>query len=70
MVKGERVCGVLLEYQKVDSRPILATHYGPELLQVMEQATDQVSSHGGYLMRSALKRASNTGTRLALVGLG
>lgn len=70
MVKGERVCGVLLEYQKIDSRAIFTTQYGTELLQVMAQATDQVLGHGGYLLRSALNRAANTGTRLALGCLG
>jgi hypothetical protein len=67
MVKGERVCGVLLEYQKVDSRAILATHYGAELMEVMAQATDQVLSHGGYWLRSALKRAESTSSRLNLL---
>jgi hypothetical protein len=67
MVKGERVCGVLLEYQKADSRAILTTHYGEELMQVMAQATERVKSHGGYLLRSALTRASTTGTRLTLM---
>ena len=70
MVKSERVCGVLLEYQKVDSRPILATHYGEELMQVMAQATADIVSAGGYLMRSALRRAACTGSRLNLVGVG
>lgn len=67
MVKGERVCGVLLEYQKVESRAILATYYGATLMQVMAQATNQIKSDGGYWLRSALKRAASTGTRLTLV---
>jgi len=67
MVKGERVCGVLLEYQKIDSRAILTTHYGAHMIQVMALASDQIKDSGGYLLRSALTRAEKTGTRLALV---
>lgn len=37
MVKGERVCGVLLEYQKTQSRAILTTHYGTQMMQLMAQ---------------------------------
>lgn len=70
MVKSERVCGVLLEYQKVDSRPILATHYGEELMQVMAQATKDIKAHGMYLLRSALSRAERTGSKLKLMKLG
>lgn len=70
MVKGERVCGVILEYQKTESRAILTTHYGEELMQVMAQATDQIKAHGGYLLRSALTRAASTGTRLTLMDFG
>lgn len=66
MVKGERVCGVLLEYQKINSRAFLTTHYGMQMMQVMAQATEQINSHGGYLLRSALTRAASTGTRLKL----
>jgi predicted peptidase len=66
MVKGERVCGVLLEYQKIQSRALLTTHYGVQMMQVMEQSTNQIKSHGGYLLRSALTRAGKTGTRLTL----
>jgi hypothetical protein len=68
MVKGERVCGVLLEYQKTDSRALLTTHYGTLMMQVMAQATDQIKAHGGYLLRAALTRAASTGTRLKFVG--
>ncbi len=70
MVKGERVCGVLLEYQKPLSRPFLTTHYGTQMMQVMAQATDQIKTHGGYLLRSALARAASTGTRLTLMDFG
>ena len=68
MVKGERVCGVLLEYQKTLSRPFLSTHYGTQMMQVMAQATNQIQADGGYLLRSALIRAASTGTRLSLQG--
>lgn len=68
MVKGERVCSVLLEYQKSESRAILATHYGIELMHVMAQATEQIKEHGGYLLKSALIRAASTGTRFTLYG--
>lgn len=67
MLNGERVCGVLLEYQKINSRPFLMRHYGAQMMQVMEQATEQVKAHGGYLLRSALTRAARTGTRLTLM---
>ena len=70
MVKGERVCGVLLEYQKPLSKPFLATHYGAQMMQVMAQATEQIKAHGGYLLRSALTRAASTGTRLTLMDFG
>ena len=70
MVKGERVCGVLLEYQKVDSRAFLATHYGIEMMEVMAEATEQILSDGGYLLRSALERSASTSSRLTLLGLG
>ena len=66
MVKSERVCGILLEYQKPQSRALLTTHYGIEMMQVMAQATDQIKDHGGYLLRSALTRAAKTGSRLTL----
>jgi hypothetical protein len=66
MVKGERVCGVLLEYQKTDSRAILTNHYGTLMMQVMERATDEIRNHGGYLLRSALTRAAMTRSRLTL----
>ena len=66
MLKGERVCGVLLEYQKPQSRAILTTHYGTHMMQVMAQATAQIKARGGYLLQSALTRAERTGTRLAL----
>ena len=66
MVKSERVCGILLEYQKVDSRPILATHYGAEMMQVMARATEDIKAHGEYLLRAALNRAESTGSRLTL----
>jgi glycine cleavage system regulatory protein len=66
MVKGDRVCGVLLEYQKLESRATLTTHYGIQMMQVMAQVTDHIKSHGGYLLRSALIRAEKTGTRLTL----
>ena len=68
MVKGERVCGVLLEYQKPESKAFLMTHYGEQMMQVMAQATDQIQADGGYLLRSALTRAASTGTRLSLQG--
>jgi len=70
MVKGERVCGVILEYQKTESRAILTTHYGEELMQVMAQATHQIKHHGGYLLRSALNRAASSGTRLKFIACG
>jgi hypothetical protein len=70
MVKGERVCGVLLEYQKVDSREFIATHYGTEIAGVMAEATDQILSGGRYLLRSALERSASTSSRLTLLGLG
>ena len=66
MVKGERVCGVLLEYQKIDSRAILTTHYRTQMMQAMAQATEQIKAHGGYLLRSALARAAKTDSRLML----
>ena len=66
MVKGERVCGVLLEYQKTDSRTLLTTHYGAQIIQLMTKATDDIKDRGGYLMRSALTRAAKTGSRLTL----
>jgi hypothetical protein len=68
MVKGERVCGVLLEYQKPQSKAFLTTYYGIHMMQVMAEATDQIKTHGGYLLRSALTRAASTGTRLSLQG--
>jgi hypothetical protein len=64
MLKGERVCGVLLEYQKVISRAYLTTHYGTKLMQIMAEATEEIMAHGGYLLRSALTRAESTGSRL------
>ena len=70
MVKGERVCGVLLEYQKIESRAILTTHYGEQMMQVMAQATNEIQVHGGYLLRSALTRAASTGTRLTFMDCG
>lgn len=70
MVKGERVCGLLLEYQKNDSRAFLTTHYGAHMMQVMAEATDQIKAHGGYLLRAALTRAGSTGTRLTLMDFG
>lgn len=70
MIKGERICNLLLEYQKVASRAFLTTHYGTELMQVMRQATEEIKTDGGYLLRSALERAAKTGTRLTLMGCG
>ena len=70
MIKSERVCGVLLEYQKINSRAILATHYGAEMMQVMAKATEDIKAHGVYLLRSALSRAESTGSRLKLMELG
>jgi hypothetical protein len=70
MVKGERVCGVLLEYQKPQSKAFLTTHYGVYMMKVMAEATDQIKAHGGYLLRSALTRAASTGTRLTLTDFG
>jgi hypothetical protein len=67
MVKGERVCGILLEYQKVETRAKLTTHYGTELMWVMAESTQQIKSHGGYWLRSALKRAESTSSRLNLL---
>ena len=66
MLKSERVCGVLLEYQKPQSQAILVTHYGNELLKIMAQATKDIQSHGRYLLKSALERAAKTQSRLAL----
>ncbi len=68
MVKGERVCGVLLEYQKPQSKAFLTTHYGTRMMQVMAEATEEIKAHGAYLLRSALTRAALTGTRLSLQG--
>ena len=70
MVKGERVCGVLLEYQKINSRAILTTHYGTQMIGVMAQATAQIKDRGGYLLCSALTRAASTGTRLKFIPCG
>jgi hypothetical protein len=70
MLKGERICGVLLEYQKPQSNAFLATHYGTQMMQVMAQATEQIKAHGGYLLRSALTRAASTGTRLTFMDCG
>jgi len=67
MLNGERVCGVLLEFQKINSRPFLMTHYGEEMMGLMAEATEQIKAHGGYLLRSALTRAASTGTRLILM---
>jgi hypothetical protein len=69
MVKGERMCGVLLEYQKANSRAFLTTRYGTQMMQIMAEATDQIKARGGYLLRSALTRAASTGTRLTLMDL-
>ena len=66
MVKGERVCGVLLEYQKINSRAILTTHYGTQMMEVMARATEDIKAHGGFLLRAALIRAESTGSRLIL----
>jgi len=66
MVKGERVCGVLLEYQKINSRAILTTHYGTQMMEVMARATEDIKAHGGYLLQAALNRAESTGSRLTL----
>ena len=70
MLNGERVCGVLLEYQKINSRPFLMTHYGEDMMGLMAVATAQIHAHGTYLLRSALTRAASTGTRLTLTGTG
>ena len=70
MIKSERVCGVLLEYQKINSRAILATHYGAEMMRVIAKATEDIKAHGVYLLRSALSRAESTGSRLKLMELG
>lgn len=70
MVKGERVCGILLEYQKGSSKAFLTTHYGSAMMLVMEHATNHIKAHGGYLLQSALQRAERTGTRLSLIGCG
>ncbi|QWD04596.1 hypothetical protein G6720_03805 [Polynucleobacter paneuropaeus] len=70
MLKGERVCGVLLEYQKPQSRVFLTTFYGDELMQMIGWASEEIYRHGGYVLRSALERASKTGTKLTLVGCG
>ena len=66
MVKGERVCGILLEYAKANSRVILSTHYGAEMMQVMAKAVEDIKAQGGYLLRAALTRAESTGSRLTL----
>lgn len=66
MLKGERVCGLLLEYQKVEFRAILTTHYGTLMMQVMANATKEIKGRGGYLLRSALARAAKTCSRLTL----
>lgn len=68
MMKGERVCGILLESQKTGSEALLTGLYGVELMQVMRQAAEEIKRHGGYLLRSALRRAADTGTRLTLLG--
>lgn len=68
MLKSERVCGLLLEYQKIQSQAFLTTLYGLELVQVMAEATEEIKADGGYYLRSALQRAAKTGTRLTLVG--
>ena len=70
MLKGERVCGVLLEYQKINSRAILTTLYGAEMMKVMAKAAEDIKAHGVYLLRSALSRAEGTGSRLRLMRLG
>lgn len=70
MLKSERICNLLLEHQKLQSRAFLTTLYGVELMQVMEQATQQIKARGGYYLRSALERAAKTGTRLTLMGGG
>jgi len=70
MIKGERVCGVLLEYQKIAIRANLTTHYGSKLIQIMADATKEIKAHGGYLLRSALTRAESTGSRLTPLCLG
>lgn len=67
MMKGERVCGILLESQKAGSEALLTGLYGAELMQVMAQAAEEVKAHGEYALRSALKRAASTGSRLALL---
>jgi hypothetical protein len=66
MVKGERVCGVLLEYQKPQCKALLTTHYGIQMLQIMAKATQDIKNHGGYLLRSALDRAAKTNSRLVV----
>jgi hypothetical protein len=66
MLKSERVCGILLEYQKPQSQAILITHYGSQLLKIMALATKDIQSHGGHLLRSALDRAAKTNSRLAV----
>ena len=67
MVKGERVCGILLEYQKPNSEAFLITIYGREVMNLMAEATKEIKHHGGYLLTSALERASNTSSRLSLI---
>lgn len=64
MLKGERVCGVLLEYQKHESKAVLEALYGLEMIGVIHQASLEIKSRGGYLLLSALERASMTSSRL------
>jgi len=36
------------------------------MMKVMAKAVDDIKDHGGYLLRSALDRAANTNSRLAV----
>jgi hypothetical protein len=67
MLKGERVCGILLEHQKPNSEALLTTLYGAEVMKLMADVTKEIKHCGGYLLRSALERAANTESRLRLL---
>lgn len=67
MLKGERICGILLEHQKINSEAFLTTLYGTEVMKLMAEATQDIKRCGGYLLRSALERASKTESRLKLL---
>jgi hypothetical protein len=64
MLHHERVCSVLLEYQKDGSEARMTAIGLGDLIPVMSRATEEIKNEGTYRLRSAIEQSAKTASQI------